>query len=51
MSDFDATQMPGMTGKTVIVTGGNSGIGRACAKLAQRLWTVSEQLTGVDAAI
>src|SRR5580704_4640126 len=33
MSDFDATQMPRMVGKTVIVTGGSSGIGRATAKV------------------
>jgi NAD(P)-dependent dehydrogenase (short-subunit alcohol dehydrogenase family) len=30
---FDVTKMPRMTGKTIIVTGGGSGIGRATAKV------------------
>lgn len=33
MSDFDATKVPTMVGKIIIVTGGNSGIGRATAKV------------------
>jgi NAD(P)-dependent dehydrogenase (short-subunit alcohol dehydrogenase family) len=55
MSDFDATQMPGMTGKTVIVTGGNSGIGRATAKVladagARVVLAVRDPTKGKDAA-
>jgi NAD(P)-dependent dehydrogenase (short-subunit alcohol dehydrogenase family) len=55
MSDFDATQMPRMTGKTVIVTGGNSGIGRASAKVlagagAQVVLAVRDTAKGKDAA-
>jgi NAD(P)-dependent dehydrogenase (short-subunit alcohol dehydrogenase family) len=55
MSDFDATQMPRMAGKTVIVTGGNSGIGRAAAKVladadAQVVLAVRDTAKGKDAA-
>jgi NAD(P)-dependent dehydrogenase (short-subunit alcohol dehydrogenase family) len=33
VSDFDATNIQTMTGKTIIITGGNSGIGRSTAKV------------------
>jgi NAD(P)-dependent dehydrogenase (short-subunit alcohol dehydrogenase family) len=36
MSDFDTGNVPDMAGKTVIVTGGNSGIGRATASVLTR---------------
>src|ERR671937_2446956 len=32
MTTFDASQLPDQTGRTAIVTGANSGIGRAAAK-------------------
>src|SRR5205807_9733860 len=32
MAGFDATDLPDLTGRTVVVTGANSGIGRAAAR-------------------
>jgi NAD(P)-dependent dehydrogenase (short-subunit alcohol dehydrogenase family) len=33
MSDFDVSDIPSMVGKTIVVTGGNSGIGRSTSKV------------------
>jgi NAD(P)-dependent dehydrogenase (short-subunit alcohol dehydrogenase family) len=45
MAAFSTADLPDLSGQTVIVTGANSGIGRA---VARRLWSASEELTGVS---
>jgi NAD(P)-dependent dehydrogenase (short-subunit alcohol dehydrogenase family) len=55
MSDFDVTKMPRMAGKTVIVTGSNSGIGRSAAKVlvgagARVVLAVRDTAKGKEAA-